>query len=309
MYSEAAVKRAVQNPPEGFPSLYRKHSHPADRALKGLIYFASAVTVLSLVGILGYILVNGLPYLNWRFLSTPYSETDMALRGILPMLLNTLYIVAISLLIATPIGISSAIYLTQYARQGRLVRVIRFTTEILSGIPSIIFGLFGYTVFCTLFRLGTSILAGCLTMTICILPTIVRTTEESLLAVPGSYKEGALALGAGKLRVILGIVLPCAMPGVLTAVILAMGRIVGESAALIYTSGLAYQMPKAGGEGALSHIMESGRTLTLHLYQTAMQATSEDAFHVAFATAAVLLILVFILNLLADLLGRALKKG
>ena len=143
----------------------------------------------------------------------------------------------ITLLIATPIGICSAIYLTQYAKQGRLVKTIRFTTEVLSGIPSIIFGLFGYSVFCILFRLNTSILAGCLTMTICILPTIVRHTEESLLAVPSSYKEGAMALGAGKLRVVLGIVLPCAMPGVLTSVILAMGRIVGESAALLYTAG------------------------------------------------------------------------
>ena len=177
------------------------------------------------------------------------------------MIINTLYIVVITLLIAAPIGISSAIYLTQYAKQGRLVRSIRFTTEVLSGIPSIIFGLFGYTVFCILFRLQVSILAGCLTMAICILPTIVRTTEESLLSVPTSYKEGALALGAGKLRVILGIVLPCAMPGVLTAVILAVGRIVGESAALLFTSGIGYSMPR----GFFRQIMTSGRTLDVAL--------------------------------------------
>ena len=140
---------------------------------------------------------------------------------------------------------------------------------------------------------------------ICILPTIVRTTEESLLAVPGSYKEGAMALGAGKLRVILGIVLPCAVPGILTAVILAMGRIVGESAALLYTSGMSYNMPK----DFFGQIMNSGRTLTLHLYQTAMQATSDDAFHIAFATAAVLLVIVFLLNLLAGLVSKTLKKG
>jgi len=156
-----------------------------------------------------------------------------------------------------------------------------------------------------MFRMGTSILAGCLTMTLCILPTIVRTTEESLLAVPGSYKEGAMALGAGKLRVILGIVLPCAVPGILTAVILAMGRIVGESAALLYTSGMSYNMPK----DFFGQIMNSGRTLTLHLYQTAMQATSDDAFHIAFATAAVLLVIVFLLNLLAGLVSKTLKKG
>lgn len=291
------------------PSLYRKRRSPSDLILKILIYAAAAVTVVTLAGILLYILVNGLPYVSWKFLSTPYSPSNEEMRGILPMIINTLYIVAITLLIATPVGISSAIYLTQYARQGRLVKTIRFTTEVLSGIPSIIFGLFGYSVFCILFRLNTSILAGSLTMTLCILPTIVRTTEESLLAVPAAYKEGAMALGAGKLRVVLGIVLPCAMPGVLTAVILAMGRIVGESAALLYTSGLAYYMPKPGVEGAFNQILQSGRTLTLHLYTTAMESTSPDSFQIAFATASVLLLLVFLLNLLAGLLSRALKKG
>ena len=226
-------------------------------------------------------------------------------KGILPMIINTLFIVVITLLIAVPIGLSSAIYLTQYAKQGRLVRSIRFTTEVLSGIPSIIFGLFGYTVFCILFRLQVSILAGCLTMTICILPTIVRTTEESLMAVPTSYKEGALALGAGKLRVILGIVLPCAMPGVLTAIILAVGRIVGESAALLFTSGIGYSMPK----DFFRQIMTSGRTLTLHLYQTAREASTPDAMNIAFGTAAVLLILVFLLNCLTKVVTKAVKKG
>ncbi len=286
-------------------TLYCKKRHAGDILLRSLIYLSAGITVVALAGILCYILANGLPYISWQFLSTAYSETNAALKGILPMIINTLYIVVITLLIATPIGISSAIYLTQYAKQGKLVRAIRFTTEVLSGIPSIIFGLFGYTVFCVLFRLETSILAGCLTMTLCILPTIVRTTEESLLSVPISYKEGAMALGAGKLRVILGIVLPCAIPGVLTAVILAMGRIVGESAALIFTSGLAYNMPKE----VFGHMMGSGRTLTLHLYQTAMNANTPDAFQIAFATASVLLILVFLLNLLAGLLSRAFRRA
>lgn len=286
-------------------SLYQKKRRPSDFLLKIAINGAALLTVIVLAGIILYILINGLPYISWEFLSTSYSESPSGAKGILPMIINTLYIVVITLLIATPIGISSAIYLTQYAKQGRLVRAIRFTTEILSGIPSILFGLFGYTVFCVMFRMGTSILAGCLTMTLCILPTIVRTTEESLLAVPGSYKEGAMALGAGKLRVILGIVLPCAVPGILTAVILAMGRIVGESAALLYTSGMSYNMPK----DFFGQIMNSGRTLTLHLYQTAMQATSDDAFHIAFATAAVLLVIVFLLNLLAGLVSKTLKKG
>ena len=286
-------------------SLYIKRKRPADTVLKVLINAAAAITVITLLGIILYILVNGIPHISWKFISTPYSEIQDDLKGILPMIINTLYIVGLTLLLSAPIGISSAIYLTQYAKQGRLVKVIRFTTEVLSGIPSIIFGLFGYTVFCILFRLQTSILSGCLTMTICILPTIIRTTEESLLAVPESYKEGAMALGAGKLRVIMGIVLPCAMPGVLTAVILAMGRIVGESAALLFTSGLSYNMPS----GFLDQIFASGRTLTLHLYQTAREATYPDAMNVAFATATVLLILVFILNRLAGLLSKALKKG
>lgn len=286
-------------------SLYQKRKRPSDFVLKFMIYFATGLTVLILAGIILYILINGLSHISWNFLTSNYSETDMTQRGIMPMLINTLYIVVITLLIATPVGISSAIYLTQYAKQSRLVKTIRFTTEVLSGIPSIIFGLFGYTIFCTMFRLGTSIIAGCLTMTICVLPTIVRTTEESLLAVPSSYKEGAMALGAGKLRVIMGIVLPCAMPGVLTSIILAMGRIVGESAALLYTSGTAYR----NSMDLFRRIGESGRTLTLHLYQTAMQANTPDAFDVAFATAAVLLILVFLLNLLASGLSRVLKKG
>lgn len=286
-------------------SLFGKKQRPMDTFLRFLINGAALVTVVVLVGIIGYILVNGLPYISWRFISTPYSETKDELKGILPMIINTVYIVVITLLISAPIGISSAIYLTQYAKQGRLVKAIRFTTEVLSGIPSIIFGLFGYTVFCILFRLQTSILAGCLTMSICILPTIIRTTEESLLAVPESFKEGAMALGAGKLRVIMGIVLPCAMPGVLTAVILAMGRIVGESAALLFTSGLSYNMPRE----FLQQIFSSGRTLTLHLYQTAREAASPDAMNIAYATAAVLLILVFLLNRLAGLLSRSLRKG
>ena len=292
-------------PDETKTSLYHKRKRGVDGVLRGLIYAAAAITVLALVGLLLYILIRGIPHLSWSFLSSSYSETDPTRKGILPMLINTLYLVALTLLIAAPIGIASAIYLTQYAKQGKLVKVIRFTTEVLSGIPSILFGLFGYTVFCTLFRLQTSILAGALTMSLCVLPTIIRTTEESLLAVPQSYQEGALALGAGKFRIIMGMVLPCAMPGVLTAIILAMGRIVGESAALLFTAGVSYHMPT----GPFSHIMESGRTLTLHLYQTAREASSEDAMNVAFATAAVLLILVFLLNRLAALLSRMLKKG
>ena len=285
-------------------SIYRKSETKSDTILKILIYSSVLVTICILVGIIYYILSNGLPYLNLNFILTAYSETNENLKGILPMIINTFYIVVITLLISCPIGIASAIYMTQYAKQGHIIKIIRFTTEILSGIPSIIFGLFGYYFFCNTLRLGTSILSGSLTMAICILPTIIRTTEESLLSVDPSYKEGAIALGASKVKVILGIVLPCSLPGITTAIILAMGRIIGESAALLYTSGMAYSLP----EGIFSHILSSGRTLTLHLYQTAKQANTPDSFQIAFKSASVLLIMVFILNAIAWLISRMLKK-
>lgn len=286
-------------------SLYTQKKNHKDFFLKAIINISALITVVTLIGIIAYILINGLPHVSWKFISTGYSENNPNLKGILPMIINTFYIVIITLLIATPLGVACAIYLTQYAKQGRLVKTIRFATEVLSGIPSIIFGLFGYTVFCIMFRLGTSILAGCLTMTMCILPTIIRTTEEALMSVPSSYKEGALALGAGKLKIIMGIVLPSAMPGVLTALVLAMGRIVGESAALLYTSGMAYNM----SSNVFDKITSSGRTLTLHLYQVAKQANTPNAFNIAFATAAVLLILVFILNMVANLVSKVFNKN
>lgn len=258
-----------------------------------------------LAGIILYILINGLPYISWEFLSTSYSESPSGAKGILPMIINTLYIVVITLLIATPIGISSAIYLTQYAKQGRLVRAIRFTTEILSGIPSILFGLFGYTVFCVMFRMGTSILAGCLTMTLCILPTIVRTTEESLLAVPGLLQGGSHGFGRGQAAGDFGHRAALRRSGNPHRRDSGHGpyrRGIGGAAVYLRRS---YNMPK----DFFGQIMNSGRTLTLHLYQTAMQATSDDAFHIAFATAAVLLVIVFLLNLLAGLVSKTLKKG
>ncbi len=268
------------------------------------VYFSAALTVFVLSCLIIYVLYNGLPYISFDFLISKYSENDESQKGILPMLINTLYIVVITLLISLPIGIGSAIYMSQYARQGRFIKLVRMATEVLSGIPSIIFGLFGYTVFCGLFKLGTSIIAGCLTMTICILPLIIRTTEESLNSVPSSYKEGAIALGTTKLKVIFDIILPCALPGVITAIILAIGRIVGESAALLYTSGMSYTMPK----GFFKHIFSSGRTLTLHLYQSAKQANTPDAFHIAFATASVLLILILLFNFLAKVFSNVFRR-
>ncbi len=285
-------------------SLYNKKKSISDMLLKFLIYLSTTITISIFLSIIIYILYNGIPYLSLKFISTAYSEIDSSLKGILPMLINTMYIVIITLLFAVPIGIASAIYLTQYAKQGKLVKSIRFTTEILSGIPSVIFGLFGYTIFCVILGLGTSILSGCLTMMLCVLPTIIRTSEEALLSVPKSYKEGAIALGAGKLRVVLEIIVPSAISGIITSIILAIGRIVGESAALLYTSGMAYNMPK----GMFSHIFSSGRTLTLHLYQTAKQANTPDSFSQAFATATILLILVFILNVIASTISKIVKK-
>ncbi len=283
------------------PVLQRKPNRLKDNLLLAAIWLSALLTVAVLLLIIGFILVNGVPHITWRFLSDPYFEsTDQ--KGILPMIINTLYLVLLTLLFATPIGISTAIYLTQYARQGRLVRIIRFTTETLAGIPSIIYGLFGFALFVSFLKFGYSILAGSLTLTIMVLPTIVRTTEEALLAVPVQYKEGALALGANKLRVILGIMLPSASPGILTAIILAMGRIVGESAALMFTAGLVPAMPK----DFLSHIMASGRSLTLHLYQLAMRG---EALEQTYATGAVLLIIVFVLNRLAKSLARLARRG
>ncbi len=273
-----------------------------DGSLRAAIWLCAGVTVAILTLLVGYILYNGLKGISWKFLTDIYLESDETHRGILPMIINTLYLVVLTLLFATPIGVGSAVFLTQYARQGRLVRAIRFTTEILAGIPSIIYGLFGFAFFVAFLRLRYSLLAGALTMTLIILPTIVRTTEEAMLAVPQQYKEGALALGADRLRVILGIIIPSAMPGILTSVILAMGRIVGESAALMFTAGLVTSMPK----GVFSHILTSGRSLTLHLYTLAMRG---EPLEQSFATAAVLLIVVFLLNRLAGLIGRALKKG
>ncbi len=287
----------------------KRHVKKADVILGSLIWISAGITVAVLILILGYILINGLPNMTLHFLTSTYSASKNGDKGILPMIINTLYIVLLSLILATPIGVFSAIYLTQYARQGRLVKAIRFATEVLTGIPSVIFGLFGYALFVVLFGFKLSVLSGSLTMMICILPTIVRTTEEALLSVPAAYREGGLALGAGKLRVTMGIVLPCAMPGVLTGIILAMGRIVGETAALLFTVGVSGNaMPKGDNvfDALFGHIFEQGNTLALHLYNSAMNG--KDPVSVPFATAAALMILVFGLNRLAGVAAKRLRK-
>lgn len=280
-----------------------------DAALLVLIWSSAILTLTILVGIIGYVLLNGLPHMSLSFLTSTYSAVKGGSKGVLPMIINTLYIVLISLLLAVPLCLCGAIYMTQYARQGRLVHAIRFATEVLSGIPSIIFGLFGYAVFVVLFQFKLSILSGSLTMMICILPIIMRTTEESLLSVPSMYKEAGLALGAGKLRVTMGVVLPNALPGILTGIILAMGRIVGETAALLFTVGVSgIFLPKGDNfiDATFGHIFEQGNTLALHLYNSAMNG--KDPVAVPFATAAVLIILIFILNRLADLVYRRLNR-
>lgn len=284
-------------------SLYVKKRRPADILLKTAVWMSAAVTLSLLAFLLTHVLARGLPYVTWDFLTGTYSELDGQSKGILPMIINTVYVIVITLALSLPVGIAAAVYLTQYARCGRLVRIIRFAAETLAGIPSVLYGIFGYSVFCVGLKMGFSIIAGCLTMTMCILPTIIRSTEEALLSVPDAYRDGALALGAGKLRTVLGTVLPCALPGIVTAVILAVGRIIGETAALWYTVGASgYGMP----DGVISHIGKQGRTLSLHLYQSA--SLGRDPEYVAYATASVLLILVFILNRLASLAARLMSR-
>lgn len=272
-----------------------------DNLARLFIYLAAFVSVGVLIVILYYILRNGLPHLSLSFITDIYQPIHDRF-GILPMIINTLYMVLLTLIFAVPVGIGAAIFLTEYAKQGKFVNLIRFTTEVLAGIPSILYGLFGMMFFVLFCDLKYSILAGSLTLSIMILPTLIRTTEESLKSVPKMYKEGALALGATRLRIVFTIQVPCALSGIATAVVLSIGRIVGESAALIFTSGLVYRMPTDFFE----HIFSSGRTLTIHLYQLAVLG---EPLKQTFATATVLILLVLILNALATRLAKKLKKG
>lgn len=267
-----------------------------DKILKILIFLSSFITVGILFWILGYILINGIGEINIKFLSTnPNGEEG----GIYSSIFSTLYIVILSILISTPIGIFAAIYLVEYAKHGKIVRIIRFATESLAGIPSIIFGLFGFLFFVTYLKLGFSLLAGALTVSMMVLPTIIRTTEEALKAVPNAYREGSLGLGATKLRTISKVVLPNAIPGILTSVILSIGRIIGETAALLFTAGMyASEVPTS--------VFDSGRTLTVHLYLLCKEGIS---FEKAFATATILILIVIILNFIANKLGTKLSKS
>lgn len=274
-------------------SIYRKRTRIGDNILKALIYLAAGVAIALLVGIMGYVFVRGLPQVSWQLLSTVQSSLKGTF-GILGNIINTIYIIVITLIIAAPIGIGSAIYLNEYAKPGKLVRTIEFTTEILSGIPSIIFGLFGMVFFGMTLKLGYSVLTGSFTLTLMVLPLITRNTQEALKTVPDSYRSGALGIGATKWYMIRTILLPSAAPGILTGVILSIGRIVGESAALLFTAGSGFQLPK----NLFGKLFESSGTLTIQLYLSMQKAKYDQAFGIA----VVLLIIVLGINLLTRFL-------
>lgn len=281
-------------------SIMNKRIRLSELVVRLLIYMAAMVSVLLLVGILLYVFSRGIGSVNLTFLTTVTSTLNGTV-GIAGNIVNTLYIIVITLLIATPVGIGSAIYLNEYAKQGRLVRAIEFTTEILSGIPSILFGLFGMVFFGNVLGLGYSILTGSLTLTLMILPLITRNTQEALKTVPDSYRSGALGMGAAKWHMVRTILLPSAMPGILTGVILAIGRIVGESAALLFTAGSGYLLPKAGA-GILKKVLESGGTLTIQLYLSMAKAEYSTAFGIA----VILLLIVLCINALTKFMARRL---
>ncbi len=268
-------------------------------AMKLLMIISVAFTCLLTLFLIIYVLAKGIPNLSWELLSSKPSYITGKI-GILPDILNTLFIILTTLVIVIPLGAGAAVYLTEYAKNKKLVSVIEYAAEILSGIPSIIYGLVGMLFFCQFLNMQTSLLAGALTLVIMNLPTVMRTTQESLKTVPQSYREGAFGLGAGKWRVIRTVVLPGCVDGVVTGCILSVGRILGESAALLFTAGFAHVL-----NGFFEALGSSGATLTVALY---FYAKEQGEFGVAFAIAAVLMILTLLINLLADLVGRFFKK-
>lgn len=273
-------------------SLAKGRKKPADTALYILLYLCASFSVLLLIGIIMYVLVRGIHSVNWDFLTTVTSVRKGTV-GIAGNIVNTLIIILLTMLIATPVGVGAAIYLNEYAKPGKLVSLIEFATETLSGIPSIIFGLFGMMFFGQTLGFGYSLLTGALTLILMVLPLITRNTQEALKTVPNSYRHGAIGLGAGKWYTIRTILLPSSMPGIITGVILAIGRIVGESAALLFTAGAAKTLPKTFA-ALFPKIFQSGGTMTIQLY---LSATSEGDFETAFGIAAVLLLLVLLINL------------
>lgn len=266
-----------------------------------LMVFSAGLICVLLLGIIGYILYRGIPHMSWVLVSTKPSLLQGSI-GILPNILNTLYMILITLAIVLPLGVGSAVYLNEYAKNKKLVKIIELATETLAGIPSIVYGLVGMLVFVQFFSLGTSLMAGALTLVIMTLPTIIRTTQESLKTVPMAYREGALGLGAGKWHMIRTVVLPCVIDGIVTGCILSVGRVVGESAALLFTAGMANELislPEALKAG------NAGSTLSVALY---MYAKERGQFGVAFAVAAILLLLTFVINLSAKASAVKLKQ-
>lgn len=268
----------------------------ASRILKFLVRFAAALTCFVLVFLVGYILFKGVPHLSPSLFAWEYTSENVSLT---PALINTILMILLALLVSLPLGIGAAIYLTEYTGRGnKLVSLIRITAETLSGIPSIVYGLFGMLFFVTALKLKLSLISGALTLSIMVLPTILRTTEEALLAVPESYREGSFGLGAGRLRTVWKIVLPSALPGIFAGVILAMGRIVGESAALIYTAGTVAKVPDS--------LFSSTRTLAVHMYALSSEGLYIDQ---TYATAVVLLLIVVGINALSSKLAKSITKG
>ena len=265
--------------------------------MRGAMIFCTALTAALVLFLMGYVLINGIPNITWELLSTKPSYLTERI-GILPDILNTVYIVLATLVIVLPLGVGAAIYLTEYAKNKKLVAMIEYAAETLSGIPSIIYGLVGMLLFSNNF--GTSLLAGALTLVIMNLPTVMRTTQESLKTVPQSYREGAFGLGAGKWRVIRTVVLPGCVDGVITGCILSVGRILGESAALLFTAGFAHAL-----NGIVEGLTSPGATLTVALY---VYAKEEGEFGVAFAIATILMILTLLINLSATLVGKYFAK-
>jgi len=265
-----------------------------DSIMYALMALGMLGVITALVFILVYIFSNSAGFLNWSFITGVE-------RGILPMIVTTLMVVVVSISIALPVGISTAIYLNEYARASRHVRILRLAIDTLAGIPSIIYGLFGLLVFSRMMGFGQSIIAGGFTLSIMALPVIIRTTEESLKSIPIAIREGSLAVGATKFQTILHVVLPPALPGIITAVILAIGRMVGESAPVLLTVGLARNLPMS--------IFESGRTLTIHLYFLTAEAINPEDFNMAFATASVLVILVILINTITKIITMKFRKN
>ncbi|MBR4026696.1 MAG: phosphate ABC transporter permease PstA [Lachnospiraceae bacterium] len=279
-------------------SIYGRKKRIYDMMLYALIYMSAGISVVLLVGIVGFVFWNGLDKVNWSFLTSTTSILKGTV-GIAGNILNTLYIIILTMLIATPIGVGAAVYLNEYAKSGKFVKLIELATETLAGIPSIIFGLFGMIFFGETLGLSYSILTGTLTMTLMVLPLVTRNTQEALKTVPDSYRIGAVGLGTGKWYMIRTILLPSAMPGIITGVILAIGRIVGESAALLYTAGSGDLLPTSV-QGYLDKIFESGGTLTIQLYLSMSKGENE----VAFGIAVVLLVIVFGINCLTKYMAK-----